>query len=213
MVPITDQFPLNKLVETYKTRQDVHDVFGLILYTRSDPYVIKVLRDGDFWNALDKDSGKRWPIFSIRPKQGKFSIPPEPIGTQFLVDISSAFHQSGPEWDEPFENQELLDQLQILDSSELPLFMIFAQGPNGEVLRVSFKITGESSDECFKCISSVVDVVAEAIKNVTEDNIKHTHEVFNLMEGVLNQHILFQRIQQGLSFAEWAKSVFGLLSK
>jgi hypothetical protein len=47
---------------------------------------------------------------------------------------------------------------------------------------------------------------------VTPENIKHTYEVFNLMEGAIGQRIFFQRLKQGISFAEWVKSVFSLFS-
>lgn len=32
-------------------------IYGFILYTDQDPYVVKVLRDEDFWNALNSLSG------------------------------------------------------------------------------------------------------------------------------------------------------------
>jgi hypothetical protein len=208
MVTITEQNPLNKLVERYQSRTNVHNVFGLILFTTEHPHLIKVLRDDDYWNALHAKSGPRWPIFSIRPKEGKVvtRFPESHQGMMtFMVPIR--------EWHEPGQNQKILEALEIENTSELPLMMVFAQGPKGEVLRVVFKITGGSAEECYESVSTAVDVVADAVKNVAEENIKNTYEVFNLMESALNQHILFQRIQQGVSFAEWVKSVFSLFSK
>ena len=38
--------------------------------------VIKVLRDDDFWNALDSISGVNWPIFAVRLlSMGSYKIP------------------------------------------------------------------------------------------------------------------------------------------
>lgn len=35
-------------------------IYGFILYTDCNPYVAKVLRDNDFWKALDSISGNNW---------------------------------------------------------------------------------------------------------------------------------------------------------
>ena len=50
-------------------------IYGFILYTDCNPYVAKVLRDNDFWKALDSISGNNWPIFAARPlQQGQMEI-------------------------------------------------------------------------------------------------------------------------------------------
>jgi hypothetical protein len=51
-------------------------IYGFILYTDQDPYVVKVLRDEVFWNALNSISGANWPIFAVRPlRKGNYSLP------------------------------------------------------------------------------------------------------------------------------------------
>ena len=44
-------------------------IYGFIMYTQRHSYIIKVLRDDDFWNELDEISGANWPIFSVKPRK------------------------------------------------------------------------------------------------------------------------------------------------
>jgi hypothetical protein len=208
MISPSPDFPLGKLIKRFASQNDTHSVFGVILYTEAHPYVIKVLRDDDLWKALHAASGPRWPIFCIRPHQGKRTVRPPsgPDGCVYkMVPI--------PEWHEPYENDKLLSKFRLEDTSELPLLMIFALGPDGEALQVAFKISGETKDQCFQSIRGAVDAAAEAIRNISKENIKNTREVFNLMEQAIVQRIWFQRIKKGLSFAKFMKSVMSLLAE
>ncbi len=205
MIPISEEFPIGKLIEKYKSKTDVHDVFGVILYTEASPHVIKALRDADFWKALNTTSGPRWPIFSIRPAQG-CNTTTWPKSHSNAMQAMIQIHK----WHEPAENKKLINFFNIKDTSDLPLFIIFAKGSDGEVLQAKFKISGDNADECFNSLHKAVAVAAEAIKDVHEENIKNTSEVFSLMEGALQQHVGFCRIKKGLNFATWVQSIGSL---
>ena len=202
MIPISEEFPLGRLMERFKARQDVHDVFGVILYTEADPYIIKVLRDDDFWKALDAASGPRWPIFSIRPKPGRHTLE-IPAGRDGALGFLIPIHR----WHEPSENRQLLRTFGIEDTSQLPLLLVFAQHSRKGVLQTAIKISGDDVDTCYASLRTAIDLTANAVKNVHEENIKSTFEVYNLMEGALQQQIWFRRIKKSIAFAEWLKSV------
>ena len=42
-------------------------ICGFILYTRADAHIKKVIKDEDYWDALDAASGENWPIFAVKP--------------------------------------------------------------------------------------------------------------------------------------------------
>ena len=72
MFPFEKECGLKIIKELVKGDKTLSRIYGFILYTDKDPYVAKVLRDEDFWNALDSISGANWPIFSVRPlRKGK----------------------------------------------------------------------------------------------------------------------------------------------
>lgn len=92
--------------------------FGLILYTDENPNIVRLLRDEDNWKALSKSSGEKFYIFSIKPKKGHMVYPNFPSGTLGMMV---------PIWKEPNENERLFEYLDITDSTELPLFIIFTK--------------------------------------------------------------------------------------
>ena len=130
------------------------------------------------------------------------------VRPEFLVDLSA----SKGHWEEPFDNYELLGALQLDSTIGLPVLLIFAAGPEGEVMCASFDIRGESADASYKSLSEAINRIADAIKDVTPENVKNTEEIYNLMANALMQHIWFSRVKTALSFAQWVKSVFSLFS-
>lgn len=194
--------PIGKLVEQYKTRENVHNVFGVILYTDRNPFVLKMLRDDDFWNALHEISGPRWPIFAIRPASGyKTSRVPRSTASakKLMVPITR--------WHEPSANRELLETFKIADTRQLPMLLVFAEGNKGEVLQIAFKIKDADQNSCYKSLKSIVEKCAEAIEKVTAENIKNTEVIHGLMENVYYQEVIVNCFKTGVSFIQWFKSV------
>lgn len=115
MIRLDEYFGIHNLRN--KCEQSKSRIYGFILFTERDPYVIKALRDDDFWNALNERSGPNWPIFSVRPmKPGHLEYPEEQPGTiQYLEPI----------WKEPNDNKEFFEFFGIESSKHLPCFVTF----------------------------------------------------------------------------------------
>ena len=195
--------PLLKLIKVYDAREDVHSVFGLILYTEQHPFVVKVLRDDDFWSALDSTSGLRWPVMAIRPKPGTTTtgypnFPPGTIGMMVMIT----------EWHEPRENQELLETFQIDDTSHLPLLLVFTELPSGEIAQLQWRFeAGNTTEECFKSLNSVLQTAQEAISQVTAPHIKSNEAVMNLIRNAHLQVKIISGLKKGLSIGTWVKDL------
>ena len=139
-------------------------ICGIILYTEKDPLVIKVLNDDDLWNSLDEISGKRWPIFSIRPfKKGSYK--------------KKWFWEKEKKWVEPKENLKYLEKLGIDDSEIIK----FIQCP----------ITGKNKYETYDSIKGIVETISKAEKNILPENRK-SEAVFREVKGSL-EHMLFHK--------------------
>lgn len=91
-------------------------IYVFILYTNSNPYIVKVLRDNYFRKSLDSISGSNWPIFALRPlQQGQMK---DRYGNPSHIGIMP--HT----WNESSDNISILMDFGLKDSKELPLFAV-----------------------------------------------------------------------------------------
>ena len=109
---------LIKTVENFEKDPTVVKVFGSIIYSDRHPHIKKVLKDEDYWLALDNISGTRWAIFAVRTVEGRTELsgggPKGSLG--MMVQL----------WIEPSKNKQLMQYLEI-ESTEKPLFVIFTR--------------------------------------------------------------------------------------
>ena len=197
------QNPFKNLINIYLSKEDIHDVFGVIVYGEHNPFIKKVLRDNDYWNALDIISGNRWPIFAIRPSQ-ESHISKDYQKTHntlyMMIDIKSETNQQ-------IKNDSILEHLEIKDTNKLPLLIVFCCDKNDSILQVRFKIDESSEDNCYKSIEKALSVVASSIECVQPPHIKNTVGIYNLMKEKLNQHIFWQRLKKAVNFSVWIKGL------
>lgn len=157
--------------------QSLSRIYGFILYTESDPFVVKVLKDDDFWNALNDLSGVNWPIFAVRPLiQGCRTIigPSKYNSIGFLVSS----------WDEPKQNLPLLNEFDLDKSEDLPCFVAFMWDDKENLQEIVVPINGSSIEECYKSIKKIVKTITNAEKNVLPE-FKHSETVFRNVKADL----------------------------
>ena len=152
-------------------------IYGFILYTDKDPYVAKVLRDEDFWNALDSISGANWPIFAVRSlRKGQYSIP-----TSGSTDI----YYMVPTWVEPKANMQVLRDFGLKNTERLPLFVAFMWDDTDELNQVAIPIEGKNIDTIYNSIEEIVKVITKAEAEVLPQ-YKGTVNVFRNIVTELN---------------------------
>ena len=128
-------------------------LYGAILFTEAHPYVVKTLKDDEFWNALDELSGSSWVIFATRLFKGSWEPPA-------LSPKSRGFMH--PVWKEPAANNDLLECFEIKDSTR-PYFVIF--GFNDEQLfYATHPIAGESANAVYQSLEEVVRTVSRELE-------------------------------------------------
>lgn len=175
-------YPLQKENGLELIKDNVKDantsrIYGFILYTDSDPYVKKVLRDDDFWDALDEKSGPNWPIFAVRPitkeKSGiKALSNPKMIG--FMV----------PESERKTSNETILKNFGLSSAKDLPCFVAFMWDDNDKLQSISVPIRGNNIDDCFDSIREIVVLITEAEKKVLPE-YKRNVELFHIVADEL----------------------------
>ena len=99
MIALNEEFGIEKLRGVCDNATS--RIYGFIMYTRKHSYIVKVLRDNDFWNELDEISGANWPIFSIKPlDDGHYA---RPMGSEEMCQ------RMVPIWKEPNSNRKFLN--------------------------------------------------------------------------------------------------------
>lgn len=130
-------------------------IYGFILYTDQDPYVVKVLRDEDFWNALNSISGTNWPIFAVRPlRKGNYTLP--------ASSRTGIISYMVPTWVEPKTNMQVLRDFGLENTESLPLFVAFMWDDTDELNQVTIPIQGKNTDAVYNSIEEIVKVITKA---------------------------------------------------
>ena len=155
--------------------KNISRIYGFILYTEKDPYVAKVLRDEDFWNALYCISGANWPIFAVRPlRKGKYKMP---------STSGNVISYMMPTWDEPRTNMPVLHDFGMKDSENLPLFMAFMWDDQDELNQIAISITGSDVDSVYHSIEEIV----KAITRVESEVLPQYKRSVNVFRNVVTE--------------------------
>lgn len=156
--------------------QNISRIYGFILYSQKDPYVAKVLRDSDFWNALDGISGNNWPIFAVRPlQQGSLQLKGggnNHLG--FMVQV----------WEEPNDNLAILQDFGLTDSQDLPLFIAFMWDDEDNLNEMSIEIKGTDVDSVYHSIREIVETITR-VENDIDPEYKRTVNVFRNVKSAI----------------------------
>ena len=161
---------LMKTIENFEKDPTIVKVFGTIIYSDRHPHIKKVLKDEDYWLALDEISGERWAIFAARAIEGKTEIsgggPPGSLG--LLVQV----------WVEPSENSKLIEYFEI-ESTEKPLFVIFTRLKNGNILKSILTLNDSSIEKAYDRLNKIIRDLTSSIEKIEKENIEDYETVFN----------------------------------
>lgn len=154
--------------------------FGIIVYDESTPELRKVLRDKDYWDALDKASGNHLVIFTLADRTEVRSEAPREIRmiTQFegtsdsrTVSYSRLMHRV------------FGDEVLLVFPSVLFFQLVGDQVHNYRLVPLQRRDTFEAAtaiQELFVSIANVLDRVAP-------ENYGNQREIFNLVKDELSR--------------------------
>ena len=195
---------LNEIINIYSGEKVIAKhapvkIIGLIVYTERDPFLIKCLRDEDYWKSLDLASGQKWIIFSVKPKPGSYETPKTPKGGfGFLVPI----------WKEPADNEKILNYLNIESTKDLPLLFVMHLNKAGEMLMSAIKIAGKTPEETYVNLQNLILELTAVIERVKEENYENSDAIFNLIKGKIESLIFFEKAKGNLNKWKEFKDIF-----
>lgn len=201
MYPIQQEYGL-ELIKSLVDDKNLSRIYGFILYTREDPYVVKVLRDEDFWDALDEISGPNWPVFAVKPLEKGYYKTQGPSTSGVM---SFMIHT----WDEPRANTRILADFGLSSSKELPCFVAFMWDDNNDLNSITVPICGNDIDSVYYSIENIVRIIKET-EEIISPEYKHNVEVFRNVSDQLNalkfKHKFKKSVRIGRQFIEFLKN-------
>ena len=106
------------------------NIFGLIAYSERNPYVVKVLRDKDFWNSLNTRT-EGWILYAVKP--------------------DSRYYGGG--------NARFIDDSLGLTPKDYPQLIILSIGQDQTLMQRNYPIKSDSLESTYNSIESNVDIV------------------------------------------------------
>lgn len=187
----------DKVLRQTICRSDVANIFGVIVYTKAHAHLIKVLKDEDYWNALDELSGPKWPVFSIRAAQANASSPKFQYGSSgFMLPI----------WNEPSENQELLELLEIDSTKNLPLLLLFNQSADGLVNQIRIPIDENNPEQTFNDLRKLFEKLADAIASIDPSCLRSADGLYSAISLTVGHYRDTKMLKNGVRLVSTLKS-------
>ena len=184
--------------EKFEENEQIIKVFGTIVYSDAHAHIKKVLKDEDYWKALDKISGNRWAIFAARALQGQREIrggdPPGSLGMMIQA------------WVEPEENKKLIEALG-LETTEKPVFVVFTRLNNGEILKSVIELYDTSIEKTYQRIKKIVQDITASIEQIEEENISDYESVFNAVDMTVQRIKTVDTLKRIFAVYKWFKRI------
>lgn len=172
-------------------------MFGVLIYTDRHPNVKKVLRDDDYWKAFDEITGNSFAVLSVKPTQGVRSSPSLPSGmVGYMVQI----------WNEPKENNKLIEAFELDSTEELPMLLLFTSA-EGEILKIEIKLDENGVDKAYESIRSSLQFCATVISGIKKENLKNPEGLFASFSLQNDQRVRLKKLKNVLNLYAYIKSL------
>jgi hypothetical protein len=189
---------LIKAVENFEKDPTVVKVFGAIIYSNRHPHIKKVLKDEDYWLALDNISGTRWAIFAARAVEGRTKIsgggPSGSLGLMLQV------------WVEPSQNEKLIEYLEI-KSTEKPLFVVFTRLKNGNILKSILNLDDSSIEKAYDRLNNIIRDVTSSVEKIEKENIEDYESIFNAVNMSVENIRDMDVLKSLFNIYQWFKKI------
>ena len=186
---------------------DIALVFAIIIYNESNPEISKILKDTDYWNSLDKLSGKYLTVFSIKKKSRRrlkgrtgFSINRRlDLGSQILrpssygIPINTFSNLEDT-------NKDLLSELFGVNGEFPTPSILFFQIKDNMVLKSFFiSLIEDKIEESYLEIKRYLTRAVDTLKPIKDENKGNSKELFDLIETDLLQSSRYYNIGKKIS--------------
>lgn len=177
MIDFQEKTGLKVIKDLVSGEKNLSRIYGFILYTEKDDDVIEALNKQSFWDALDSISGDNWPIFAVRPL-----LPGEWKTYGGGGRNSMSFMVS--KYVEPESNKSILEEFNLKDGSELPLFVAFMWDNEDKINQIAVPIDDRDETSVRHSLKTIVNTITEVERRIAPE-YKQTDAVFREVKQAL----------------------------
>jgi hypothetical protein len=173
-------------------------LFAFILYDYRNAQLLKVLRDADYWRALDHLAGKSLTVFTIRAA--------EPLES-YEIERRGMHGVDGP-GDPGMKYQLILrSYFGLRERLTLPAVLFF-QVHDGEVVdHELWQLQQQRVEDAFVELRDAIGLVVTALEKVEDENRGNAVELFNLVKRRIGEERTKVRILKGLKAIRAVKDI------
>ncbi len=186
--------------------------FAFIVYNFKNPSISKVLKDHDYWEALNSISGKYLSVFYFDKPKKKCAQKMSTSRTDVIYCMTSVGKMLSPET----VNDYIYKTFNLSENVASP-FVVFFQ-TEGENITKCFvvKLKKEKVEESFLELKQHIKNAVESIEEVTPENSQNSQCIYSLIEngvknGTVNEFIK-TRIFEPLTVVTTIGSFFKLFT-
>lgn len=136
MLPLKEMLNVQNLMKD-EMKYGTANIFGLIAYSERNPYIVKVLRDDDFWRSLNART-KGWILYAIKP--------------------DSRYYCGG--------NADFINDNLRIAPEEYPQLVILSIGTDGDMKQRNYPIDDSSVDNAYKSIENNIGIITGAVEKI-----------------------------------------------
>jgi hypothetical protein len=170
----------------------------ILIYSRANPIVSKILSTNLFYEALDEITGRYINIYHAdsTPKAKPSKINEQATTTFGYMDKLNHLNI----YTDREQNRDIIEQMKKQFSINLdnhnPILFFFHL--DGEIINGNMCLEFEEGDEAstFKELKNIVLTVVSAVRNVTDDNTGNQFDIFNLAQDKLKTYKMVKRLQK-----------------
>lgn len=184
--------------------------FAFIVYRFQDPHIIKILNDLDYYNALNKISGKKLTVFYI--DSNSYVLPKSKQKVRRHEAIKSRLTHIGT-GDLDLGNSSIMNIFNIESEVDSPFVIFFQASANKITDSCIVKLDKERMEDSFLELKSLVKNAVSAISQVSPENQKNKQEIYNLIEAEItshNKYSILRMIGNGVNIILKIKELIGL---
>lgn len=157
-------------------REGSANLFGVILYTREQPHITRVLRDRDYWAALNEAAGPRWEVFAAIAEPPEIQVTQPPVGTMGSLRAVEV---------EPAINLAPRDAFGMAASVRFPALVVFCEDASGQLWSHVASLSDASDGEAFGTLQSALRSVAQSLEGMIDEYRRVDSRAFHVATATL----------------------------
>lgn len=181
---------IKSTIEDFKDR---YDIFTVLLFNETNPYMVKMMMDEQYYMALHKITNDNLILFSAVELEGK-----KVFNKSKRLDSFEYIH---PIWEEPEKNKELYDWFDIKGHNDLPLLVVFRFVDHEEMQFTKYKLDNTSIEEAY---GSLEKVLKKMTTKLVKKEAKSGQEKFDSLKWEVKK---LKLIRGWKSFKEFLKLI------